>query len=177
MPTAATGTTLRSLTPSWAAGAAWSAAERMPPWAFNGQVNNTLHSLSLLPSPPLADGGSSGGGLRGTAEHARGRRQGGGHTQVRNGAVAPEISPAGWGSASAGVIGMRRPSLRRAAGRTSQTRLHGGPARINQAGAGQRLGVCEDSIEATAGPLHHCDGSPRLGPSHHRVAREGPGPA
>ena len=35
MPTAATGTTLRSLTPSWAAGAVWSAARRMPSWAFN----------------------------------------------------------------------------------------------------------------------------------------------
>ena len=34
MPTAATGTTLRSLTPSWAACAVWSAAERMPSWAY-----------------------------------------------------------------------------------------------------------------------------------------------
>ena len=34
MPTAATGAALRPLTPSWAACAAWSAAERMPSWAF-----------------------------------------------------------------------------------------------------------------------------------------------
>ena len=33
MPTAATGTTLRSLTPSWAACAVWSATRRMPSWA------------------------------------------------------------------------------------------------------------------------------------------------
>ena len=33
MPTAATGATLRSLTPSWAACAVWSAARRMPSWA------------------------------------------------------------------------------------------------------------------------------------------------
>ena len=44
--------------------------------------------------------------MRGTAEHARGRRKGGGRTQVRHGAVAPGTSPAGWGNASCASAGV-----------------------------------------------------------------------